>query len=431
MVYLLGVAFVATPLRPAALRARRRARAWPRSTSSSCLPTSRSRSATPSTSSPSRSCCVVSLLISTLAARVRAQAEAARRREQRTRVLYALSRDLAGARTVGGGGAGGVAARRRRSSRARPAVLLPDRDGRLALDSRGARRGRRGRRRWRSGPSTTGQQAGLGTDTLPGRAGDLRPAARRAGGPGRAGRAAGGVAAARWPRSRSTSSRPWPARPLPAWSGCGWPSEAEEARLAAETERLRSTLLSSVSHDLRTPLATITGAASSLLQPGTLGPEAERELKEAIYEEAERLNRLVTNLLDMTRLESGSLQLSRTGSRSKSWWARRWPGSEAGSKGRRVEVRIPADLPLVSVDGLLDRAGPREPARQRRQVHRPGSRDLGRGHGAGEERSRSRWRTKAPAFRRGRRSRSSRSSTGRGGGAAGLRPRACRSARRS
>src|SRR5262249_58285826 len=86
--------------------------------------------------------------------------------------------------------------------------------------------------------------------------------------------------------------------------------DAEQARVAMETERLRSTLLSSVSHDLRTPLAAITGAASTLLGSAPLGPEVERDLKEAIRDEAERLNRLVTNLLDMTRLRSGHLRLN-------------------------------------------------------------------------------------------------------------------------
>jgi two-component system sensor histidine kinase KdpD len=130
-------------------------------------------------------------------------------------------------------------------------------------------------------------------------------------------------------------------------------SEAEQARLAAETERLRSTLLSSVSHDLRTPLATITGAASTLLQPGSLGAEAERELKEAIYEEGDRLNRLVTNLLDMTRLESGSLQLNRDWQSLEELAGTALGRLEKDLKGRKVVVSIPADLPLVSVDGLL------------------------------------------------------------------------------
>ncbi len=95
-----------------------------------------------------------------------------------------------------------------------------------------------------------------------------------------------------------------------------------------EAERLRSTLLSSVSHDLRTPLATITGAASSLLQDASLGDASRRELQAAIYEEAVRLNRLVTNLLDMTRLESGSLQLNRDWhSAGGAGRARLWPAS--------------------------------------------------------------------------------------------------------
>jgi two-component system sensor histidine kinase KdpD len=130
-------------------------------------------------------------------------------------------------------------------------------------------------------------------------------------------------------------------------------TEAEEARVAAETERLRSTLLSSVSHDLRTPLATITGAASTLLEPGTLGPEAERELKEAIYEEGDRLNRLVTNLLDMTRLESGSLQLGKDWESLEELVGTALARLERGLVGRSVSVRLPADLPLVSVDGLM------------------------------------------------------------------------------
>src|SRR5205823_14016824 len=83
-------------------------------------------------------------------------------------------------------------------------------------------------------------------------------------------------------------------------------AEAQKATMRAEAERLRNALLSSVSHDLRTPLAAITGAASSLLEGSDLlDAAASHELKETIYEEADRLTRLVTNLLDMTRLESG------------------------------------------------------------------------------------------------------------------------------
>ena len=81
---------------------------------------------------------------------------------------------------------------------------------------------------------------------------------------------------------------------------------AEAARMQMETEQMRSSLLSAVSHDLRTPLASITGAASTLRSQGEkLQPETRQELLDSIADEAERLSRLVSNLLDMTRLESG------------------------------------------------------------------------------------------------------------------------------
>lgn len=84
--------------------------------------------------------------------------------------------------------------------------------------------------------------------------------------------------------------------------------ELSESRLASETERLRTALLSSVSHDLRTPLVTIIGAAGSLAEAPDLPPAARQDLAENIREEGERLDRYVQNLLDMTRLEHGALR---------------------------------------------------------------------------------------------------------------------------
>jgi two-component system, OmpR family, sensor histidine kinase KdpD len=293
---------------------------------------------------------VVSLLISTLSARVRAQAEAARRREERTRVLYAMSRDLAGARTVEE--VARAASRHVEEIFQGPAtVLLPGREGRLASGDGGLAADARETAvaQWAFDHR---QLAGLGTDTLPGAAGVYVPL--------QGSKATVGVLGVR-PADSLLPLGPEQVDLLDtlarqAASGLErvrLGSEAEEARLAAETERLRSTLLSSVSHDLRTPLATITGAASTLLQPGTLGPEAERELKEAIYEEGDRLNRLVTNLLDMTRLESGSLQLGKDWESLEELVGTALGRLERELSGRRVEVRIPADLPLVSVDGLM------------------------------------------------------------------------------
>ena len=86
---------------------------------------------------------------------------------------------------------------------------------------------------------------------------------------------------------------------------------SEHSRVVIESERLYKTLLSSVSHELRTPLAAISGAASSLLEPKTGGnPETRKLLISEIQQGADRLNRVVENLLDMTRLESGRIKLN-------------------------------------------------------------------------------------------------------------------------
>jgi len=84
--------------------------------------------------------------------------------------------------------------------------------------------------------------------------------------------------------------------------------EMDQARVAAETEKLRTALLTSISHDLRTPLASILGSATSLkAYRASLGEKEQDELIGTIREEAERLNHFIANLLDMTRLESGAL----------------------------------------------------------------------------------------------------------------------------
>ena len=164
------------------------------------------------------------------------------------------------------------------------------------------------------------------------------------------------LAAARWafdtnrPAGRGSDNRPWRTAAFPAdanWSGChrsrwhrqatargrSWPRRAgacsmrcptkprlavervhlvedvDRARLTAETDRLRTALLTSISHDLRTPLASILGSAGTLRDFSKHLDEAtKRDLAATIQQEAERLNRFIANLLDMTRLESGRRQ---------------------------------------------------------------------------------------------------------------------------
>jgi len=127
----------------------------------------------------------------------------------------------------------------------------------------------------------------------------------------------------------------------------------DEARVLAETERLRAALLTSISHDLRTPLASIIGTVSGLRSfPEKYGDADREELLATLQEEAERLNRFVSNLLDMTRLESGAVELLELIDVSEI------VGSalqRAGNvlAGHRVEVDIEPGLPMLRLDAVL------------------------------------------------------------------------------
>jgi two-component system sensor histidine kinase KdpD len=128
---------------------------------------------------------------------------------------------------------------------------------------------------------------------------------------------------------------------------------AETARLQVKTEQMRSSLLSAVSHDLRTPLASITGAASTLRsQSDKLLPETRQELVETIADEAERLSRLVSNLLDMTRLESG-VELRRDLYPLEEIVGAALQRMEHLLGRREVTTHLPDNLPLVSGDDVL------------------------------------------------------------------------------
>jgi two-component system sensor histidine kinase KdpD len=130
--------------------------------------------------------------------------------------------------------------------------------------------------------------------------------------------------------------------------------QAQQAQLQVEAERLHNSLLSSVSHDLRTPLSVITGAASALLEPeAALKPAARRDLAETIHEEALRLNRLVRNLLDMTRLASGAIKVAKEWQAIEGVIGAALGRVEEALRDRTVDVRLPPDLPLVPIDGVL------------------------------------------------------------------------------
>ena len=129
---------------------------------------------------------------------------------------------------------------------------------------------------------------------------------------------------------------------------------AEEARLRMETEQMRSSLLSAISHDLRTPLASITGASSTLRSQGDkLRREVRLELLDSISDEAERLSRLVTNVLDMTRFEAGVVELRRDLYPLEEIVGAALQRLERQVQGRPLLVSIPDGLPPIFADDVL------------------------------------------------------------------------------
>ena len=174
----------------------------------------------------------------------------------------------------------------------------------------------------------------------------------------------------------------------------------DEARVLAETERLRAALLTSISHDLRTPLASILGTVSSLRSfPEKYSATEREELLGTLQEEAERLNRFVANLLDMTRLESGAIELKLelidvaeiVGSALQ----------RAGNvlAGHRVEVDIAPGLPMLRLDAVLFEQVLFNLARQCREIFaRPAAASMFAQRATGNS-SRSRSSTRDPEYR--------------------------------
>jgi two-component system sensor histidine kinase KdpD len=127
---------------------------------------------------------------------------------------------------------------------------------------------------------------------------------------------------------------------------------AQDALVTMESERLRNSLLSAISHDLRTPLTSLVGSAEALARQPSLGAD-EREMAVTISEQSQRMSGLVENLLDMARLQSGGITLNRQWNSIEEvvGTALRLLNKTLGE--RRVETHLPADLPLVRFDAVL------------------------------------------------------------------------------
>ena len=296
----------------------------------------------------------VTLTIGNLMANVRQQNRVAGARERRTALLYAMSRELAGTR--GSDSMARVAVRHvAEVFDASAVVLTPDASGRLRYPTGSAEEGS-----FRGADLSVaqwvfdhGQRAGLGTDTLP-----AAPAVYL---PLRGARGALGVLGV-LPANRRRVLLPEQRHLLEtfagqialAWERVALGEEAAKSRIAAESESLRNTLLASISHDLRTPLAVIAGAASTLARHGaTLEPAARKSLASSIEEQAHEMSNLISNVLDLMRLESGRVELRRDTHAVEDLVGAALHRLEPRLQHHPVSIDLPDDLPGVSVDPVL------------------------------------------------------------------------------
>jgi two-component system sensor histidine kinase KdpD len=297
---------------------------------------------------------VVAFVIGKLTLRIREQANAARLRERRTAALYNLSRELVHERGIEHLSAIAIKHIGEVFS-SKVVVLLPDEKGNLivpvteeetfALDQREVSVAQ-----WTFDHR---QQAGLGTDTVPGAKAIYLPlvtSSRTVGVLGILPSPSLGI----FDQEQIHILESFANQTAIAIERAILAEEAQNALLKAKTETLRNTLLSSVSHDLRTPLAAITGAASTLLQPDiTLDKHSKKELIKTIYEEAEHLNEIIRNVLDMTRLESGVIVVKKEWQSIEEIIGVVLDRFSEKLKDHPLSINLSADLPLVPFDALL------------------------------------------------------------------------------
>ncbi|EEA01991.1 osmosensitive K+ channel signal transduction histidine kinase [Burkholderia sp. H160] len=306
---------------------------------------------------------LTSLVISHLTSSLRREASVARRREQRTGAMYEMARELAAAlatEQIVGIGSRHVS----EVFGARVAILLPDSvdkvkqkiedpDAAITLEGDALDLD--------VGQWVYDQQkpAGHGTDTLPAAAALYLPL--------KAPMRTRGVLAV-VVRDERELTVPEQRRMLDAFAAqialalerVHYVDIARDALVNMESERLRNSLLSAISHDLRTPLTTIVGFSSMLAQgrqgrPGRPAGEEKRddELVDSIHEEALRMTGIVTNLLDMARLQAGSLQLNQQWTLLEETVGAALRACKRVLADRPVQVSLPADLPLLHLDAVL------------------------------------------------------------------------------
>jgi two-component system sensor histidine kinase KdpD len=293
----------------------------------------------------------VGLITGQMTAGLRFQARVAGHREERAGSLYEIARDLSGAVQIDQVvriSDESIA----RTFRASAALLLPNAAGQLAATS--ARTDTAlavdiGIAQW---AFDKGQPAGFGTDTLPGTEVLYIPL--------RAPSHARGVLAVkahnrrllRIPEQRQLLDT-FAALIAIALERVHYVEVAQNAVVRMESERLRNSLLAALSHDLRTPLTVLVGLAESLTLTKPPLSAAQLETTAAIQDEARRMSTLVSNLLDMARIESGEVRLNLQWQPLEEVVGSALNATRGMLQRHLVEVHLPRDLPLVHIDALL------------------------------------------------------------------------------
>jgi two-component system sensor histidine kinase KdpD len=296
---------------------------------------------------------LVALVLGQLVTRIRWQERAERRREQRSTALYLLTRDLADAAN-----ADEMAQRLVRQAaqafNARIAVLLRDTGGGLAAKAH---------------PASTlpvsekdqsvaawafrnGKAAGRFTDNLPSAGAIFVPMQTN--------RGVLGVLGVEWAGEaqplleQRDLLQAFARQSALVLDRLRLDAEGQQARLVAESEKLSKALLNSISHELRTPISAITAAASALTElKGSEPPALQKNLAGEIQEGASRLNRLVSNLLDMTRLESGAVKPRLEWCDVSDLINVALRHNERELAGHPIDLSLPKPLPLVRMDFVL------------------------------------------------------------------------------
>ena len=296
----------------------------------------------------------VAMLISNLMANVSSQAKVASHRERRATVLYAMSKELANSQSEDEIVRAAVRHIHTEFG-SHNVILLPDANGRVVYPrDKGLRESLYGSdlsvAQW---VMDHDEMAGQGTNTLPGSPAVYFPLSSHDQVIGVLALLPVNLRRVFLPEQQKLLET-FTRQIAQAIARVRLAEQARTSQLQMETERLRNSLLSSISHDLRTPLATIVGSSSALAEnDGSLSPQDRAELCGAIYDEALRMSALVNNILDMARLDAGVVELNRQWHPLEEIIGTALNALQKRLQGREVKVAIPPGIPMVYADAVL------------------------------------------------------------------------------